>query len=95
MRQKTQYLWLVTLLALGSFLTACVLQVPTDTAALPVAAAADDVEAVTAAVNEIWEGYAASANEGDVDRWISLWTDDGIQMRPNSPPFSWQRSDPS
>lgn len=45
-----------------------------------------DAEAVTAAVNEIWSQYSSSLNSGDIDAWLSLWTDDGIQMPPNSPP---------
>ena len=83
MRRNSYYLLLVAMLILGGILTACVYQIPTSAAA-PLEAV-DDVEAVTAAVNEIWEQYAASVNAGDVEGWISLWTDDGIQMRPNSP----------
>jgi uncharacterized protein (TIGR02246 family) len=45
-----------------------------------------DAEAV-AAVNEIWNQYSSSFNSGDIDRWLSLWTDDGIQMPPDSPPI--------
>lgn len=45
-----------------------------------------DAEAVTATVNEIWSQYSSSLNSGDNDAWLSLWTDDGIQMPPNSPP---------
>ena len=44
------------------------------------------METVVAAVNEIWNQYASSLNSGDVDRWISLWTEDGVQMPPGSPP---------
>jgi uncharacterized protein (TIGR02246 family) len=44
------------------------------------------METVAAAVNEIWKQYASSLNSGDVDRWISLWTEDGVQMPPDSPP---------
>ena len=45
-----------------------------------------DAEAVTAAVNEIWSQYSSSLISGDIDAWLSLWTDDGIQMPPDSPP---------
>ena len=44
------------------------------------------METVAAAVNDIWNQYASSLNSGDVDRWISLWTEDGVQMPPDSPP---------
>ena len=45
-----------------------------------------DVEADVAAVNEICKQYSSSLNAGDIDRWVALWTDDGIQMPPNEPP---------
>lgn len=45
-----------------------------------------DHAAVTTAVEGIWEEYAASLNAGDLDRWLSLWTEDGIQMPPDEPP---------
>lgn len=41
-----------------------------------------DSTAVADAVEGIWQEYAASLNAGDLDRWLSLWTDDGIQMPP-------------
>jgi uncharacterized protein (TIGR02246 family) len=44
------------------------------------------MESVAAAVNDIWNQYASSLNSGDVDRWISLWTEDGVQMPPDTPP---------
>jgi uncharacterized protein (TIGR02246 family) len=43
------------------------------------------VAAVAAAVKEIYSEYAASLNSGDLERWISLWTDDGVQMPPGAP----------
>jgi uncharacterized protein (TIGR02246 family) len=46
----------------------------------------EDLEAVAAAVNDIWSQYSSSLNSGDLDLWMSLWTDDGVQMPPNSPP---------
>ena len=36
-------------------------------------------------VYELWNEYAAAANDGDMERWISLWSDDGIQMPPDVP----------
>lgn len=38
-----------------------------------------------AQVYELWNEYAAAANSGDLERWISLWIDDGIQMPPDVP----------
>lgn len=40
---------------------------------------------VAAAVKDIYSEYAASLSSGDLDRWISLWTDDGVQMPPGFP----------
>jgi uncharacterized protein (TIGR02246 family) len=45
-----------------------------------------NLEADTAAINDIWTEYASSLNDGDIDRWLSLWTEDGVQMPPNEPP---------
>ena len=45
-----------------------------------------DLEAVTAAVNQIWNQYSSSLNSGDLDRWLSLWTEGGVQMPPGEPP---------
>jgi uncharacterized protein (TIGR02246 family) len=42
-------------------------------------------EEVTAAVETIWDEYAASVVAGDIDRWIAQWTEDGVQMPPNEP----------
>ena len=38
-----------------------------------------------ARVYEVWNEYAAAATAGDMERWISLWIDDGIQMPPGVP----------
>jgi len=45
-----------------------------------------DLEAVTAEVNDIWTQYSSSLNSGDIDLWMSLWTDGGVQMPPGEPP---------
>ena len=37
-------------------------------------------------VYELWNEYAVAANSGDMERWLSLWIDDGIQMAPDAPP---------
>ncbi len=44
-----------------------------------------DVEADISAIKELFVEYAAAMAAGDIDRWISLWTADGIQMPPNIP----------
>jgi uncharacterized protein (TIGR02246 family) len=36
-------------------------------------------------VYDLWNEYAAAANDGDMERWISLWIHDGIQMPPGAP----------
>jgi uncharacterized protein (TIGR02246 family) len=38
-----------------------------------------------AQVYELCNEVAAAANEGDLARWISLWTDGGIEMPPGAP----------
>ncbi len=50
----------------------------------PAAAPATD-EDVTAAVNAVWDEYEASQMAGDPDRWIALWTDEGVKMPPDVP----------
>ena len=38
-----------------------------------------------AQIYELWNDYAAAINDGDVERWLSLWLDDGIWMAPGAP----------
>lgn len=38
-----------------------------------------------AQVYKLWEAYATSTNEGNLERWTSLWTEEGIQMPPGEP----------
>ncbi len=38
-----------------------------------------------AAIKEKMHQYAIAINTGDFDSWISLWTDDGVQMPPGIP----------
>ncbi|MEZ4715138.1 MAG: hypothetical protein R2851_03465 [Caldilineaceae bacterium] len=51
---------------------------------VPPASPADDLEAVTAAVEANWEEYSAALNSDDIDRWAALWMDDGVQMPPGT-----------
>ena len=44
-----------------------------------------DTEADTAAIHAIWSSYASSLEAGDIDAWLSLWTEDGVQMPPGEP----------
>ena len=44
-----------------------------------------DVEADISAINNNIELYTSSMNAGDLDRWISLWADDAIQLAPDAP----------
>jgi len=43
-----------------------------------------DTEADIAAINELYDQYCLGANTGDLDLFISLWTDDAIRMEPNT-----------
>lgn len=38
-----------------------------------------------ARINELWKAYAAAVNDGNMENWISLWIDEGIQMSPAAP----------
>ncbi len=38
-----------------------------------------------AQVHKVWDEYAAACHAGDLDRWMALWIDDGIQMSPDVP----------
>ncbi len=44
------------------------------------------VEEDIAAIKEVLNQYGVACNNGDFDQWISLWSDNGIQMPPESPP---------
>ncbi|KPJ60454.1 MAG: hypothetical protein AMJ46_06885 [Latescibacteria bacterium DG_63] len=44
-----------------------------------------DVEADISAIKEIGNQYAVACNTGDLDLYISLWTDNGVQMPPDAP----------
>ncbi len=44
-----------------------------------------EVEADITTIKEILEQYKSTWESGDLDLWISLWTDDAIEMVPNRP----------
>ena len=35
-------------------------------------------------IKELWHEYEASVSANDKERWIALWTEDGIQMSPDA-----------
>lgn len=45
----------------------------------------DSMEADITAINEVFNQYVVAVNTGDFDLWISLWTDDAVQMPPDTP----------
>ena len=44
-----------------------------------------DTEADVAAIKSLTELYDATINSGDLDSWMSLYTDDAVRMQPNMP----------
>jgi uncharacterized protein (TIGR02246 family) len=52
----------------------------------PAASPQPDVGAVTAEINALFTEYGASLGAGDAERWIQLWTEDGVQLPPGAPP---------
>ena len=38
-----------------------------------------------AQIYELWNAYAAAWCAGDMESWLDLWTEDGIQMPPDAP----------
>lgn len=38
-----------------------------------------------AQIVELWNEFAAAASSGDIERWLALWIDEGIQMPPGTP----------
>lgn len=42
-----------------------------------------DTEADIAAINELFDQYCIMANAGDIEGFMSLWTDDAIRMEPD------------
>ena len=44
-----------------------------------------DIEADIEAIKNLTEEYDATLKAGDLDRWMSLYTDDAVRMPPNIP----------
>ena len=42
-----------------------------------------DTESDIAAINELYDQYCIMANAGDIEGFMSLWTDDAIRMEPD------------
>ncbi len=38
----------------------------------------------TTLINELWQEYVSAVNAGDMQRWIDLWIEDGIQLPPGA-----------
>jgi len=38
-----------------------------------------------AQIYKLWKEYCAAINSKNVERWIALWCNDGIQMQPDAP----------
>ena len=38
-----------------------------------------------AQIKELWKEYAASVNASDLERWLAIWVEDGIQLPPDAP----------
>jgi uncharacterized protein (TIGR02246 family) len=45
-----------------------------------------DTSADQAAIRQIWVGYANAVMTGNVDAYMALWADGGVQMPPGVPP---------
>jgi uncharacterized protein (TIGR02246 family) len=75
MKRHSQHrIWTFALAAMAFLLVSCSSQ------------KGSDPEALVTAVNDIWARYASGLNSGDLDSWLSLWTDDGVQLPPGEPP---------
>jgi uncharacterized protein (TIGR02246 family) len=61
---------------------------PSVTILLQLAGCSQEQQRVSAAsaAEAIWKEYSESLNSGDLERWLDLWTEDGIQMPPDEPP---------
>ena len=44
-----------------------------------------DSEVDVEGIRRVHEAHVAALNAGDVGAWVSLFTDDGVQMPPNAP----------
>jgi uncharacterized protein (TIGR02246 family) len=84
-KMKTSFLQLKTIIPLAFLLYfAFGCQQPGEEVAEEVERAVD-VETDITAINELWNQYASAVTTGDLDLWISLWADNGIQMAPGAP----------
>lgn len=44
-----------------------------------------DMVTDVAKVHQLWDEYIDCMHSGDIEHWMSLWTEDGIQMPPDVP----------
>jgi ketosteroid isomerase-like protein len=73
-RQSLYHVWLCALTGVTLLLAGCFPRRGVDS------------QAVTAAVNAVSTRYSSSLNAGDLDSWLSLLTDDEVQLPPGEPP---------
>lgn len=38
-----------------------------------------------AKIKDLWHEYVASVNASDLERWLAIWVEDGIQLPPDAP----------
>lgn len=74
--KKSNWLLLTTILVITSAMLWFTFSFKTEVDSM-----GDDITAI----NEVLPQYAVAVNTGDFDLWISLWTDDGVQMPPDTP----------
>lgn len=43
----------------------------------------DDTATEVAKIEQVWDEYMATVNEGDIEGWLALWADDGMRVTPS------------
>lgn len=74
--KKSNWLLLTTILVITSAMLWFTFSFKTEVDSM-----GDDITAI----NEVFNQYVVAVNTGDFDLWISLWTDDAVQMPPDTP----------
>jgi uncharacterized protein (TIGR02246 family) len=42
-----------------------------------------DTAADVAKIEEVWDAYTTTVNEGDTENWLALWAEDGMRVTPS------------
>jgi uncharacterized protein (TIGR02246 family) len=42
-----------------------------------------DTAADVAKIEDVWDAYTVTVNEGDTEGWLALWADDGLRVTPS------------